>query len=129
VTPAAAGGRRRWRLATGLAARSAAAPLLRRPPACPTPAPRAQVDAAQAAVQAELQRLWDAAGPSHQPSLRCVFDPVNKGVWLASARAKAQPPKGLVEALGLGHPHDRNGKLMRDRLCSPQLEAALAEYR
>ncbi len=98
-------------------------------PLTPTTCPHPQVDAASAAVRAELQRVWDASAGPYRGLLRCVYDPVNKACWLAPARPKQVPGKALMDALGLSNPHDRNGKVLRDRLCSAALEDALAEYR
>ncbi len=80
-------------------------------------------------MRGELQRVWDAAAGPYRGLLRCVYDSVNKAVWLAPARPKQGASKALMDALGLAHPHDRNGKVLRDRLCSAALEDALAEYR
>ena len=33
------------------------------------------------------------------------------------------------QALGLAHPHDRHGALLRDRMSSAELDAALEAYR
>ncbi|BDA51431.1 probable DNA mismatch repair protein MutS at C-terminar half [Coccomyxa sp. Obi] len=93
-----------------------------------------EVEAAGSRLEAELARVlkaatrtWEASSSLAALRPATIYDPVNNSVWLkAIARSPVFKEAGR---LGLIHPHNRNGELVKDRLSTPELEAAMEAYR